>query len=194
MVLQRRVAAARAGTQAYKEVDRLQKEAASGQLQDHNDDPKQQDTDGAKNSKKSPVMDEEHMKKAADKIEASLPALLELAWAINVQDISRTLKNVCHKLFHDAAELLTIEQRLDRAHAVLILGREFHSMGKLAKKTSLNETTAGETAANCTAQEIRRRAEVAAMTTLAKAQGQEISDQDAEEMIRQSKAMEQAHP
>ena len=40
-----------------------------------------------------------------------------------------------------------------------------------------------------TIREIKLRAEVAAMTTLAKAQGQEISEQDAEDLIRQQKLM-----
>jgi hypothetical protein len=39
---------------------------------------------------------------------------------------------------------------------------------------------------NVNAQELRTRAEVAAMTTMAKAQGQDISDKDAEEMIQQA--------
>ena len=41
--------------------------------------------------------------------------------------------------------------------------------------------------------EIRTRAEVAAMTTLAKAQGQEVSDKDAEELIKRAKQMEEEH-
>jgi translation initiation factor IF-2 len=54
-------------------------------------------------------------------------------------------------------------------------------MGKLAQKTNVKSVDA---------QEIRARAEVAAMTTMAKAQGQEVSDKDAEEMIRQARQME----
>ena len=41
-----------------------------------------------------------------------------------------------------------------------------------------------------TAKEIRQRAEVAALTTMAKAQGQEVSGQDAEQMLRQAREME----
>ena len=39
------------------------------------------------------------------------------------------------------------------------------------------------------AKEIKTRAEVAAMATLAKAQGQEVSEKDAEELIKQAQAM-----
>jgi hypothetical protein len=157
------ISAARAGSQAYKEVDKLQKEAQARTL-----------------DSESPDDNAERVKEATERIEASLPVFLELAWAVNTQDITRTLKAVCRRLFIDAAEIVPLELRLKRAEGLKILGREFSSMGKLAMKTSFK---------NVNAQEIRTRAEVAAMTTLAKAQGQEMSDQDAEQMIRQSKAM-----
>ena len=121
------------------------------------------------------------MKQATEKIEESLPAILELAWAINTQDIASTIQKVCEKLFHDAAELLPLETRLQRAQAVLLLGHEFASMGQLAKKTNVHVIDAHE---------IRTRAEVAAMTTMAKAQGQEVSDADAQELIKQARQME----
>jgi len=158
------ISSARAASQAYKEVDKLQKEAQAKNLEGGG---------GA--------LDEEGYKKASDKIEASLPVFLELAWAINVQDITRTLKHVCRKLFHDAAELVPLEVRLKRAEAIKILGREFYTMGQLAKTTNFK---------NVDAQEIRRRAEIATMTTLAKAQGQELSDEDAEQMIRMARERE----
>jgi hypothetical protein len=157
------ISAARAGSQAYKEVDKLQKEAQARTL-----------------DSESPGENAERVKEATERIEASLPVFLELAWAVNTQDITRTLKAVCRRLFIDAAEIVPLELRLKRAEGLKILGREFSSMGKLAMKTSFK---------NVNAQEIRTRAEVAAMTTLAKAQGQEMSDSDAEQMIRQSKAM-----
>jgi hypothetical protein len=159
------ISAARAGQQAYKEVDKLQKEAqARSTLGDS----------------ETPGESAERVKEATERIEASLPIFLELAWAINTQDITRTLKAVCRRLFIDAAEIVPLELRLKRAEGLKILGREFSSMGKLAMKTSIKSVNA---------QEIRTRAEVAAMTTMAKAQGQEVSDQDAEQMIRQSRAM-----
>jgi curved DNA-binding protein CbpA len=159
------ISAARAGSKAYAEVDKLQKEAQTR-------NPSIEGGSG---------INEEHMKQATEKIEASLPVFLELAWAINTQDIARTLKQACRRLFHDAAEILPLETRLKRAEGVRILGREFLTMGKLAQKTNVKSVDA---------QEIRARAEVAAMTTMAKAQGQEVSDKDAEEMIRQARQME----
>jgi len=162
------ISAARAGSQAYKEVDKLQKEA------EQRSKLTEEDKTG---------IDQEAMKAATARIEESLPAILELAWAINVQDITRTLKHVCKKLFHDQAEHLPMETRLRRAEAVRILGREFFSMGRVAEAT-----TEGEVGAK----DIRTRAEVAAMTTLAKAQGQEVGEKDAEDMIRQAKEMEDA--
>ena len=161
--------AAKAGTQAYKEVDKLQKETQTR----------------AAGLEEGPMgMDKEKMKEATDKIEASLPAFLEFAWAVNIQDISRTLKHVCRRVFYDGAENLPLDVRLKRADGVRILGREFHQMGKISKATTVK---------NVDAHEIRKRAEVAAMTTLAKAQGQEMSDKDAEEMIRRQSAMEALH-
>jgi curved DNA-binding protein CbpA len=161
--------AAKAGTQAYKEVDRLQKETQTR----------------ATGLEAGPMgMDREKMKEATDKIEASLPAFLEFAWAVNIHDISRTLKQVCRRVFFDGAENLTVEVRLRRAEGVKILGREFHQIGKVAKSTTVK---------NVGAADIRKRAEVAAMTTLAKAQGQEMTDKDAEEMINRQSVMEALH-
>lgn len=161
--------AAKAGTQAYKEVDKLQKETQ---------------TRAAGLEEGTMGMDKEKMREATQRIEASLPAFLEFAWAINIQDISRTLKHVCRRVFYDGAEHLPLAVRLKRADGVRILGKEFHQMGKISKETTVR---------NVDAAEIRKRAEVAAMTTLAKAQGQEMSDKDAEEMIRRQSAMESLH-
>jgi hypothetical protein len=164
------ITAARAGSQAYKEMDKLQKE--------------QQEKSGGDGTSQSATAsatpDHERVKQATETIEQSLPAFLELVWAINTQDITRTLREVCKKVFHDGAESLPLEYRLRRAEGVRLLGREFYSLGKAASRTT----------GNVDAQEIRRRAEVAAMTTLAHAQGQEVSKADAEEMIRQARAME----
>ena len=91
---------------------------------------------------------------------------------------------MCRRVFFDGAEHLPLDVRLKRADAVRILGKEFHQMGKISKATTVK---------NVDAAEIRKRAEVAAMTTLAKAQGQEMSDKDAEEMIARASAMEALH-
>jgi curved DNA-binding protein CbpA len=157
------IGAARAGSQAYKEMEKMATQ--------HRGLEEQQQQDGTS------------VKEATEKLEQSLPAFIELAWAINIQDISSLLKTVCHKVFHDGAETHSIEVRLKRAEAVHILGREFHNMGKLAKKTNLKKVDA---------QELRTRAECAAMQTMAKAQGQDLSGADAESMIRQARAMDAA--
>ena len=161
--------AAKAGSQAYKEVDRLQKETQ---------------TRAAGLEAGTAGLDQAKMKEATEKIEASLPAFLEFAWAVNIQDITRTLKHVCRKVFYDGADKLPLAVRLKRAEGVRILGREFHQMGKISKATTVKHVDAAE---------IRKRAEVAAMTTLAKAQGQEMSDKDAEELIKRQSAMEAFH-
>mmetsp|Transcript_23267 Transcript_23267/g.33341 ORF Transcript_23267/g.33341 Transcript_23267/m.33341 type:complete len:321 (-) Transcript_23267:491-1453(-) len=113
------------------------------------------------------------------KMDESLPAILELAWAINVRDISKTLKEVCKKLFSDAS--VEAEVRTKRAEGILILGREMYNIGKAAQGDSSSLKIDSE--------DIKARAAVAAMTTMAKAQGQEVNDADTEEMIKQAKNM-----
>ena len=106
-----------------------------------------------------------------------------MAWAINVRDITKTLKHVCRKLFHDAG--VADDIRWKRAEAIRILGREFYAIGKATETTkTLNDSTGDK-------EEIKLRAEIAAMTTHAKARGQEISEKDAEFMIRQQRRMKQ---
>jgi hypothetical protein len=182
------IGAARAGRQAYKEVDKLQREAKAKASQTSTIESNNAASETA-SSTKTPMNDEakeasidpESMKAATEEIEKSLPAILELAWAINVQDITRTLEQVCIKLFHDAAELLPLETRVKRAEAIQILGREFYAVGKIASATSVK---------NVDVKDISARAQVAAMTTLAKAQGQEVSEKDAEVFIKRAKEME----
>jgi X-domain of DnaJ-containing/DnaJ domain/Autophagy-related protein C terminal domain len=179
------IGAARAGRQAYKEVDKLQREAKakasqSSVLENSNVDA-EKTTPVNDEEKEEGSIDPESMKAATAEIEKSLPAILELAWAINVQDITRTLEEVCIKLFHDAAELLPLETRVKRAEAIQILGREFYAVGKIASATSDK---------NIDVKDISARAQVAAMTTLAKAQGQEVSEKDAEALIKRAKEME----
>lgn len=163
--------AVRAGTQAMKEVEKAQKEME----------------EVARNASDGPSvapMDSASAKETMAKLEDTLPAILELAWAFNVRDINRTLKKVCHKLFHDSS--VDIEVRWKRAEAVRILGREFFAIGK-ASETTKHMNASGEDK-----DEIKLRAEIAAMTTLAKAQGQEISEKEAEFMIRHQRQMKQA--
>jgi hypothetical protein len=65
---------------------------------------------------------------------------------------------------------------------VKILGREFLLIGKQAKKSKPSGNKVD-------ADDIKARVEVATRTTMAKAQGQELSEEDPEEMIRMAKQM-----
>lgn len=155
------IKAASAGRKVYKEVESSQQRAKA---------------DG----KSAEDLEKEQAMLAAAKLEENLPAILELAWAINTRDVSRTLKNACKKLFADAG--VDMDTRLNRAKAIKILGEEFLAVGKLVgKKKGDHETI--------TTDDIKARAEIAVMTTMAKAQGQEVNDQDMEDMIRKHKEM-----
>ena len=164
------VTAARAGRQAYQDVETIQKSAMAASRQAT---AAQVGGDGDETK-----MDSEKTKEAAEKIEASLPAFLELAWAINGRDITKTLKEVCQKLFSDAS--VPLEVRLKRAEGVKLLGHEFLAIGNAIAMTKTK---------GIDAKEIKTRAEVAAMATLAKAQGQEVTEKDAEELIKQARTM-----
>lgn len=162
------ISAARAGRQAYQDMETIQKEAKSAM------------NASSRAEAKEGEMDSETTKVAAEKLEASLPAFLELAWAINGRDITRTLKQVCLKLFSDAS--VPLEVRLKRAEGVKKLGHEFLAIGRafaLTKEKAID------------ARDIKTRAEVAAMATLARAQGQEVTEKDAEELIKQAKTMQE---
>jgi len=63
-----------------------------------------------------------------DNLSNTLPAVLELAWAINYVDVANTLHGACGKLFRDA-DLSSWEERLRRAEAVQILGLQFNLVG-----------------------------------------------------------------
>ena len=157
------VNAMHAGRKAYRDVETIQKGMQRTGSQNADDqDPELSEADAAM---------------ATQSLESTLPAILELAWAINVRDISRTLKHVCKKLFTDAS--VPMEVRYKRAEAVRILGREFYEIGKAVAQTAEKQDT----------DDIRARAEIAVMTTMARAQGQEVSEQDTEELIKQAKIM-----
>jgi len=119
----------------------------------------------------------------AEALDDSLPTFLEFAWAVNKKDIQSTIKAVCKKLFDDSSgKDNTKELRLKRAEAVKILGREFLVVGKQAKNSKPSSDKVD-------ADDIKARVEVATRTTMAKAQGQELSEEDPEEMIRMTKQM-----
>ena len=165
--------AATTGRKAMKEVEAAQK-AIEEKRASNLVEGAEKDTEGGEGS----ALDEEQAKLAAQKLEETIPALLELAWAINIRDISRTLKNACKKLLTDAE--VPMATRIQRAEAIRLIGEEFHSIGK---------SRGGEKYSVKDAADIKARAEVAVMTTMAKAQGQEMSENDTEEMIKQAKNM-----
>mmetsp|Transcript_25426 Transcript_25426/g.43409 ORF Transcript_25426/g.43409 Transcript_25426/m.43409 type:complete len:622 (-) Transcript_25426:134-1999(-) len=167
--------AATTGRKAMKEVEAAQRAMEERRVKEalEKSPGEGEDEEGG-----SSAMDEEQAKMAAKKLEETIPALLELAWAINIRDITRTLKNSCKKLFVDAD--VPMPTRLQRAEAIRIIGAEFHAIGKSrgGEEYSVKDTA-----------DIKARAEVAVMTTMAKAQGQEVSEDDTEEMIKQAKNM-----
>lgn len=165
--------AATTGRKAMKEVETAQRVMEEKRAHDNVN----RELGGDANEGES-AMDEEQAKLAAQKLEETIPALLELAWAINIRDISRTLKHACKKLFTDAE--VPMATRIQRAEAIRIIGEEFFNIGK---------ANGGEKHSVKDAADIKARAEVAVMTTMAKAQGQEVSEDDTEEMIKQAKNM-----
>ena len=150
------IKAAGAGAKAMQKADEMQKAAAVG----------------------GDELNEEQAGQMAETIEGSLPAFLDLAWAVNKRDIQSTLKIVCKKVFDDAS--VPKSQRLMRAKAVRILGKEFQKLGK-------QEMLANKSNSTFSADDVKARVAVATMTTMAKAQGQEVTEEDQEEMIRQAK-------
>ena len=166
--------AATTGRKAMKEVEAAQKALEEKRATESIEGSADKDGEGKEGS----GMDEEQAKMAAQKLEETIPALLELAWAVNIRDITRTLKHACKKLFTDAEVAMPI--RIQRAEAIRLIGEEFYAIGK---------SRGGEEYSVKDASDIKARAEVAVMTTMAKAQGQEVSENDTEEMIKQAKNM-----
>lgn len=109
-------------------------------------------------------------------LDDKLPAFLNLAWAVNKRDISSTLKVTCQKLFDDAS--VPKELRLARARAVAVLGREFRAVAAAHSVTASNHFEASD---------IKARMAVATMTTMAKAQGQDVTEEDQQAMIQKAK-------
>lgn len=147
------IKAATAGTKVMRDAEDLQKSAETGK-----------------------EMGEQEAQQMASAIEGSVPAFLEFAWAVNKRDIQSTLRIVCKKVFDDAS--VPKAERLQRAEAVRILGKEFQTLGKQLRMTRKSEFSADDAMA---------RVAVASMTTMAKAQGQEVTEEDQEQMLKQAK-------
>jgi len=186
------IKAARVGRRAYRDVEQLQKHAmkdSGGPIVPvapvATDDNSSPGVGSSQSNDSAPKEDEDteaaQALMAAQKLEESLPVILELAWAINARDISRTLKKVFRKLTTDAG--VSMEVRQKRAEALGVFGRELYTIGRVLGATAPKGVDSSD---------IKARAEVAVMTTMAKAQGQEISDEDTEQMIFQAKNMNAA--
>lgn len=98
------------------------------------------------------------------------------------------------KLFQDASvdrEGDTVKQtQLRRAQALEIFGREFYNVGKRHEALQFRTNAAdGGKGGYFNAEDIKARVAVATMTTMAKAQGQEVTEEDQAEMINQAKRM-----
>jgi len=162
------IRAASAGRKVCKEVEAVQQRAA----EESQKEATVTAGEGATMPKTKEQIEAEQAMLAAKQLEDSLPTILELAWAVNNRDISRTIKRACKKLFSDAG--VDLEKRMERAHAIRIIGSAF----RLASSNSDGDNAIHDK------NDIKARAEVAVMTTMAKAQGQEVSEEDTEELIK----------
>jgi len=176
------IKAASAGRKAIKEVENAQKRMHQTSLESQGSSTTDSaDFDGSAAEKVKEQIDIEQATLAAQKFEESLPVILELAWAVNVKDISRTVNHACKKLFIDAG--VGADERVRRAEAVRIIGQEFLAIGKMTESSKSDQVDR---------EDIKARAHIAVMTTMAKAQGQEVNENDMEELIKQAKAMSAA--
>jgi len=140
------IKAARVGRKAYKDLEVAQ-------------NSQKKNEDGEEEEPKPLTKEEEtaQAKLAGETLEQSLPVILELVWAINVRDISQTIKRSSKKLYSDAA--VELSTRAKRAEAIHILGENFFAVGK---------EMGGLAAQTTDTKDIKARAEVAVMTTMAK--------------------------
>merc|ERR1719223_1437083 len=106
-ILNKGIKAAKVGRQAYQEIEKRSQMAKqkSGVNLDKTVFEEEKTAGDADEAAKSAL--------AAQKFEESLPVILELAWAINVRDISRTLKKAFKKLTTDSD--VSLEDRQKRA-------------------------------------------------------------------------------
>ncbi|VEU38926.1 unnamed protein product [Pseudo-nitzschia multistriata] len=167
-----------------KDLEKAAGEASGAETEGASDNVAATGEDGGK-TKLTELSEEDQMKLAMemqDAMDDSLPTFLEFAQAINKRDIQTTIKGVCKKLFDDAS--VPKESRVIRAEAVRILGKTFQRVA--ARKVNPDSN------AKMSADDIKLKMNVAAMATMAKAQGQELSADDQEELMKQAKeAMEQ---
>jgi curved DNA-binding protein CbpA len=166
------IKAAGAGSKAMREAKDLQEKADASAA------AKTTDVDHNSQGTEQVEINEQDAQQMVASIENSVPAFLEFAWAVNKRDIQSTLRNACNKLFDDAS--VPKSDRLKRAEAVRILGKQFQNVGKhhRSKNSAKSEFNKDDALA---------RVAVATMTTVAKAQGQEVTEDDQEMMLAQAK-------
>jgi curved DNA-binding protein CbpA len=180
------IKAATAGSRAMEQAQSLQQQQQEQEQQQQ----QQQEQNGS--SAKAAAAEKEQQRAATaemqmqQSIDDSLPAFLEFAWAINKRDIQSTLQAVCKKLLDDAG--IPKDLRIDRAEALRIMGREFHTIGTAAARSKMNAHGGkGARDSKESVHEIKARFAVATMATMANAQGQEMTREDREEMMKQAK-------
>jgi len=177
LLVQTGFVAASAGTKAMFEVaqQQLEKEEQESKI----DISMHGDEDASNSCKKQDNIDSA----AAfswESINETLPKFLEFAWALNKRDIQLTiLAAVQQKLLREGP----VSLRHERAQALLILGREFQHVARIFEK----EQSPEEAVLNESFEDIKACLSAAVMTTVAKAQGQEITQQDQEKMIQHAK-------
>jgi len=93
-------------------------------------------------------------------------------------DVRTTLKHACKKVFADASA--SMEQRLKRAQAIRVIGSQFMSIGKAVGETKNEEDVTAEWIDSMEA-----RAKAAIFITMTKDKGREVTEDDAEESMRQ---------
>lgn len=120
----------------------------------------------------------------AEALNQSLPSFLKLAWTMNQRDIQQTVKGTCTKLFDDAG--VPLEDRFVRARAVRLLGQTFLKAGEKAVPN------ARQVLFRASSEEIQHQLAIATMTTMAKAQGQEVTPDDYANMRQQLSGMQAA--
>jgi len=97
--------------------------------------------------------------------EKTLPSVLEFVWQLIANDIRKTLKYACTKLFADAGAT-SKEERLQRAKAVNVIGKTFQSKGRAVY--------AGMGDLQRIVNEMKSRVDAAVETTMMKAQGHDV--------------------
>ena len=170
------IKAATAGARAMQQAEEMQKAAGERAATSDPNSATSAATTSASTTGELSLDEQKAAMEMQETIDQSLPAFLEFAWSVNKRDIQTTLKKVCKKLFRDATVPKDI--RIRRAEGVRLLGKEFRLVGTAASKMNSNKMDADD---------IKAKLSVAAMATMAQAQGQEMTPEDQAIMMAQAK-------